>query len=217
MTLWNPCFEEVEKSLSLAHSALVILMGHTQGIILDKHKNVALENLTVRYVRMSHMLWLNTQTTCYLNNSEIMYLEFWNWMMPLRKITLWSSRFGSDGSTLFHATHKAQSCAGLCQKAMTWSPVHCLLVHLTLFLHYCLLYVSWGIRPYADISGVSMYVCARCMQMQMFSIDLRLWLNPAQKMSLFFNMYSWVFVCLREQDICTYDSWAGVCTVINYQ
>lgn len=62
---------------------------------------------------------------------------------------------------------------------------------------------------------VCVRVCARCMQMQMFFVDLRLWLNPAQKMSPFLYNLGWsacVCVCVYkgEKDICTYDSWADV-------
>lgn len=179
-------------------------MGHTQGIILDKHKNVALENLAVRYVQRPLMLWFNTQITCYLNNYEIMYLEFWNRMIPLWIITLWSSRFGSEGSTFLHATLEAQSCVGLCKKNNDLITSALPIGSLDTFLHYCLFYVNQGIRPYADISGVSVcvYVCVCTVYADVNVLHRsQTVIEPCTENESFFYMYSWVFVCLRERKI----------------
>lgn len=59
-------------------------MGHTQGITVDKQQNVALQNLSVRYVPKLHQgVKYNIQITHYLNSRETMHLEF---VLKLKKI-----------------------------------------------------------------------------------------------------------------------------------
>lgn len=128
---------------------------------------------------------------------------------------------------IFHRPTKLRHCVGIQyvqRPKVTWLPLVCLLVLQSLFyiFGWGLFNVNLGIRPYADICGVFEYVCTVDADANVLCKSQTV-IEPCTENESFLYTVIWsalcvcVFVCMREKDICVYDSWAGVCTVINYQ
>lgn len=157
----------------LCHTAHRDCMGHTQGIILDKQQNVALEKsgMFQSYTRGSrlpyepHITWILVKWC--------IWSLFWNWKMPLTKRQTYSPvvfLFGK-GSTELGST-KLRHHVGLYvwRPKSTWLPLGCLSVHQSLFyLFDCGLFsVNQGKGHMQIFVCVCMCERARCMQMQMY-------------------------------------------------
>lgn len=132
---------------------------------------------------------------CLTSWKKIMHLEFRNWNLPIRK---------RPKEAHIPRSHKAQ-CPGLYVKRyiFCWLATG-LPVGLSVTFLLC---VNQGTRPYADICGMCVCVYAHGVCRCILLVDLRLWLNPAQKMSHFYITLRvlCVSVCMRERKVCTYD------------
>lgn len=150
---------------------------------------------------------------------------FWNFkkMFPRKRplTFLWSSCLVRKH--IFHRPAKLRHCVGIQyvkRPKFTWLPLVCLLVLQSLFyiFGWGLFNVNVGIRPYADICGVFEYVCTVYADANVLCRSQTV-IEPCTENESFLYTVCVCFmcVCMRDKDICVYDSSAGVCTVINYQ